>query len=100
MKKITNFKTMQFEDKKQGFGFPKSPRDKPFQKSPRDKPREENFSKEIQKAVHEQNSSDKLLKDNALNDNIEKTVQTYHRYLIVINMFLVLFNVMFTEYLW
>ena len=66
-----------------------------------DKPKDNaDKDKDKEKGGEVNNSSDKLLKDNAVNDNIEKIVQNYHRYLIVINMILVLFNVMFTEYLW
>ena len=66
-----------------------------------DKPKDNaDKDKDKEKAGEVNNSSDKLLKDNAVSDNIEKVVQNYHRYLIVINMILVLFNVMFTEYLW
>lgn len=64
-----------------------------------DKPKE-SADKDKEKGGEVNNSSDKLLKDNAVNDNIEKIVQNYHRYFIVVNMILVLFNVMFTEYLW
>lgn len=46
-------------------------------------------------------SSDQLLRAAADQQNkIEVTVTQYHRYLRVVNMILILFNVMFTEYLW
>ena len=71
-----------------------------FEKPKDSSSKEKEKEKEKEKAGEVNNSSDKLLKDNAVNDNIERIVQNYHRYLIIINMILVLFNVMFTEYLW
>lgn len=41
-----------------------------------------------------------LLRDHAIDDNREKNIQNYHFYLKIINGLLILFNVMFTEYLW
>lgn len=58
----------------------------------------DHLDKESQK--QQDNNFNKLLKDNALNDNIDKTIHNYHIYIKAINMLLILFNVMFTEYLW
>ena len=66
--------------------------------SPKNK-NKENLEKESANKILE-NPLDKLLKDNAESDNIDKTVRKYHFYLKIINILLILFNVMFTEYLW
>ena len=76
---------MDFEKKPEGFSSPKN-------KS------KENLDKESQRPL--ENPIEKLLKENAVNDNIDKIVKNYHIYLKIINILLILFNVMFTEYLW
>lgn len=67
-------------------------------KSPRNKSPRNIIDKENQPP--QDSPVNKILRDHAIDDNREKSIQNYHFYLKIINGLLILFNVMFTEYLW